>query len=265
MGIGPLRFTGTDFIRKNFMATASYVLRRGFYRRHSFGLGYSYTEISDSIHNFYNKRYFNTGKSKAAFTDISYNYQYINTNNVNYPLTGKLFTLTLAKRGFGWEGGLNMFSVDANYNRYFKHSAKWYSMLQTHVKLKTDSRAYINQAAMGYGDFYLQGLEKYVIDGWVTALARYTLKRKLVSFKIPVPLANKHLNDIPVTIFAKTYANTGFSGIQKEFDTKFGNRFLYSGGFGIDVLTLYDLNFRIEYSFNQLGEKGLFLHAKGGF
>jgi hypothetical protein len=44
-----------------------------------------------------------------------------------------------------------------------------------------------------------------------------------------------------------------------------GNRFLYTSGFGIDILTLYDFNLRVEYSFNQLGEKGLFLHAKGGF
>ena len=43
------------------------------------------------------------------------------------------------------------------------------------------------------------------------------------------------------------------------------NRLLYSGGFGIDILTLYDINLRIEYSFNQLGEKGLFLHNQSGF
>ena len=39
----------------------------------------------------------------------------------------------------------------------------------------------------------------------------------------------------------------------------------YTGGFGIDILTLYDLNLRLEYSFNQLNENGLFLHTKGGF
>lgn len=40
---------------------------------------------------------------------------------------------------------------------------------------------------------------------------------------------------------------------------------LYTGGFGIDLVTLYDITFSVEYSFNQLGEKGLFLHSKGGF
>ena len=40
---------------------------------------------------------------------------------------------------------------------------------------------------------------------------------------------------------------------------------LYSGGFGIDILTFYDINLKIEYSFNQLNENGLFLHSNGGF
>ncbi len=262
----PLRFTGKDFIRNNFAASAAYIMRKGFYRRHVFTLGYSHINLDDSISQQYNPKYFDNGKNYVGYTDVAYNYQYINTNNINYPLAGKIFSLTLAKRGLGLSGGVNMFGIDADYNRYFTHSTKWYSMLQTHVKIKVPStEAYINQSAMGYGELYLQGLEKYVIDGILMSFAKYTLKRKVVSFNIPAPFKNRLVSSIPVTIFAKTYANGGFSYIQKQFDTNLGNRFLYTGGLGIDILTLYDLNFKIEYSFNQLGEKGLFLHAKGGF
>jgi hypothetical protein len=38
------------------------------------------------------------------------------------------------------------------------------------------------------------------------------------------------------------------------------NRFLYTGGFGIDVLTIYDWVIRLEYSFNQLNERAFFFH-----
>ena len=43
------------------------------------------------------------------------------------------------------------------------------------------------------------------------------------------------------------------------------NSFLYTGGFGIDVVTFYDLVFRFEYSFNQLGQSGLFFHIGSDF
>lgn len=262
----PLRLTGENFIRNNFTAAAAYIMRKGFYRRHVFSLGYSHSRVDDSITQRYNPRYFDNGKNYVAYTDLAYTYQYINTNNINYPLTGKLFTLTLAKRGWGLSGGINMLAADVDYSRFFAHTKNWFSVLQTHLKIKAPAtQAYINQAAMGYGDLYLQGLEKYVIDGLVMGLAKYTLKRKLISFRIPVPFKNKLASAIPVTIFAKTFVNGGFSYIQKQFDSMLGNRFLYTGGLGVDILTLYDLNFRVEYSFNQLGEKGLFLHAKGGF
>lgn len=43
------------------------------------------------------------------------------------------------------------------------------------------------------------------------------------------------------------------------------NRMLYTAGAGIDIVTLYDVVFRFEYSCNQLGQKGLFLHFKNDF
>ncbi len=262
----PLRLTGENFIRNNLSFAAAYIIRKGFYRRHVFSLGYSHTKVDDSITQRYNPSYFDNGNNRAGFTDLAYTYQYIHTNNINYPLTGKLFTLTLAKRGLGLSGGINVFTADADYSRFFTHTKRWYSVLQTHVKIKGPfTEAYINQAAMGYGELYLQGLERYVIDGVMMGLAKYSLKRKLVSFNIPVPFKNKVASAIPITLFAKTFVNGGYSYIQKQFDTRLGNRLLYTGGFGIDILTLYDLNLRVEYSFNQLGEKGLFLHAKGGF
>jgi hypothetical protein len=118
---------------------------------------------------------------------------------------------------------------------------------------------------LGYGEYYLRGLENYVVDGVASFLATYTLRKKICSFKVPFPIKNKIVPFVPFAIFAKTYADAGYVFQNASLPTQLGNRMLYSGGIGLDILTLYDLNFRVEYSFNQLGEKGLFLHAKGGF
>ena len=57
----------------------------------------------------------------------------------------------------------------------------------------------------------------------------------------------------------------GYALTKDKYATNLSNRLLYSGGFGIDILTLYDINLRFEYSFNQLGKNGLFLHNQSGF
>jgi hypothetical protein len=98
-----------------------------------------------------------------------------------------------------------------------------------------------------------------------TALVKSTIKKKLIAFDIPFRLFPKVFTKIPISVFAKSYADVGYAYTKKKYDTYLNNRLLYSGGFGIDILTLYDINLKFEYSFNQLGKNGLFLHNQSGF
>jgi outer membrane protein assembly factor BamA len=262
----PLRYNNPGFARTSFFASASYLKRKGFYRKQIFSIGYSNLLVDDSITLSYNPGYFNLSKNQVGFPEASYSFQYSNTNNINYPLTGKVYSLALSKRGFGLKGGINLLSLDVAWTKYLAHAKSWYSSIQAMAKVKAPfNLAYINQRAMGYGDFYLRGLENYVVDGLAAFLIQNTLKKKVVSFSIPVPFKNRIAAAVPFTIYAKAYADAGYSVSKAANDTRLGNRLLYTGGAGLDILTLYDFNFRIEYSFNQLGQKGLFLHAKSGF
>ena len=159
-----------------------------------------------------------------------------------------------------------MFSVEAGLSKYYSLGRNWYSNFQLSGKIKLPfDQAYINQRALGYGDSYLRGLEYNVIDGAAHLLMRSTLKKKIVSFTIPFPFFPKIITKIPFSFFAKTFTDFGYVYNKPKYDTYLNNRFLYTGGFGIDVLTLYDINLRFEYSFNQLGESGLFFHTQSGF
>lgn len=254
------------FVRNVFAASASYIARKGYFNRHSWVLGYTYMDVEDSVVQFYNPSYFNSNKPFNGYVDLGYNYGYLNVNNVNYPLTGQSFGISVLKRGLGFSGGTNLLMLDAGWNKYIDHSKNWYSSFQTGAKLKLPfKQAYINQRALGFNDFNLRGLEYYVVDGVAAVLAKYTLKKKIISFDIPVPIRNKVISKIPFAFYAKTYGDAGYVHNEIPVRAMLNNRFLYSGGFGIDMITVYDINFRFEYSFNQLGEKGLFLHLKGGF
>ena len=261
------QYRNGNFVRTAFNLSGSYNVRKGYFKTHYYAAGITAIKITDSIISVkYNPDYFNANNTRQIFPDFAYGFAYINTNNINYPLTGKIYGMSFSKRGLGISGGINLLAVDGAYTRFLEHKKDWYSSIELAAKIKLPfKQAYINRRALGYGEFYLRGLEYYVIDGVAAALARYTLKKKLVAFKIPIPFKNRFLQNIPVTLFAKGFADFGYSYLPSEHQANLNNKMLYTTGFGVDVLTFYDLNIRVEYSFNQLGQNGLFLHVKGGF
>lgn len=256
-----------DFVYKSWYLNAGYSIRKGLFKKQLFSISYSHLSIADSvIDKQYNPNYFNDSVTSKGFFDFVYTLQYSKVNNNSYPLTGKTGFLQIQKRGLGFTGGINMLSVEAGYNKYYAMGKNWYGSFQLYAKIKLPfTQAYINQRGLGYGENYLRGLEYYVIDGVATALTKYTLKKKIVSFEVPFRLFPKLFTKIPFTFFAKTYGDLGYVYTKDIYTTRLNNRLLCSGGFGIDILTLYDINLRFEYSFNQLGENGLFLHNQSGF
>jgi outer membrane protein assembly factor BamA len=267
-----LLFFSSDSLKSNFVGSnlyiyAAYTLRRGFFNKHFFNAGFSRYTISDSIllpKN--NPNYFNSGKTTANIFDISYGYQYTKVNNALYATKGQTAFFTASKRGLGFTGGINAFTLEAGINKYYQLSKRWFSSFYTAGKIILPLRqAYINQRGLGYGDNYLRGQEYLVINGVATAIAKSTLKYKVIDFKINLPFKIRSLQYIPFTIFAKTFTDMGYAYNKKEFATNLNNKLLYTGGFGIDIITFYDLNFRLEYSFNQLNQKGLFLHNQNGY
>ncbi|NMD28264.1 MAG: hypothetical protein GYA79_00970 [Bacteroidetes bacterium] len=166
----------------------------------------------------------------------------------------------------GIKEGVNLFSIDAAYNRYLNMNKGWYGSVELWSRIKLPfNQPYINRRALGYGDLNLRGLEYYVIDGSVASMAKFTVRKKIFDFKIPFPIKNKIVPYIPFSFYAKAFGDAGYVYSQQDARAMLNNKLLYTGGVGLDVITLYDVTVRLDYSFNQLGEKGLFLHLTGGF
>jgi hypothetical protein len=107
-----------------------------------------------------------------------------------------------------------------------------------------------------------------VIDGVAGGYLRASLTRELATLRVPVPeliRRKKGLSNVPIRIFARVFANSGYVHNPQPGLNQLNNRPLHAGGVGIDLLSLYDITFRFEYSFNQLGQNGLFLHRNISF
>ena len=262
-----LNYKKNGFVRNNFSAAIGYSIRKGFFKTTNISVGINYQNIDDSIISIkYNPSYFNSENNKQLIPDFGIGVSYTNTDNNNYPQKGLIYSYGISKRGLQFTGGINSVSLSGSFAKFFKHTHNFFSIVQSSALIKLPfEQAFINRRALGFGSLTLRGLEIYLIDGVAAGVAKYTLNKKVTEFKIPIPFKIKSLPYIPFKIFAKTYTDVGYSYLSKKYDSRLNNRLLYTGGFGIDVVTFYDIVFKVEYSFNQLGEKGLFLRGKGGF
>ncbi len=66
-------------------------------------------------------------------------------------------------------------------------------------------------------------------------------------------------------MFLKVFGDLGYSYTSHIGNSMLNNKALYTYGAGLDVVTFYDIVIKLEYSFNQLKQSGLFLHTQTDF
>jgi outer membrane protein assembly factor BamA len=261
------------FVNTSLRIEAGYSFRKGVNHRHSVRLAWVSEKIPDTINtiieNNYNKGYlpyFSDGRSTQNFAELYYSYQYYNVNNIPYPWKGFAFSGDFTQRGLGLKG-MNLWQAKAKAGQYLELNKKTSLSLMGMAIIKLPFRQPMyNLQALGYGDFYLRGLEYYVIDGVMAGIFKATLRRELLEVRVPTFfIKNEKYKKIPFKIVAKIYGDAGGVHLPHFTNSVLSNKLIYTYGAGMDLLSYYDFVARFEYSFNQLGQKGLFLHLRRDF
>jgi hypothetical protein len=113
----------------------------------------------------------------------------------------------------------------------------------------------------------VNGYEYYVVDGQGFGNARIGISNELLSLKIKT-FSNPFLqnNALPFAIFGRVFANIGYvKDNMNDLQNPLANELLLGYGVGVDIRFVYDTVLRFEYSFNKMGEHGLFFHASTFF
>ena len=250
------------YLREQLNFSLRYYYRPGIRTRHFFRFGFNKLNIDSSV-TIFNNKYFNNNKTALTYPELSYVVNYNNVDYVPYPLKGFLFETGILHRGINADMNLTQLYVKTNEGVQLAKKTYFVSQNYAIIRVPFDQPFY-NQQLLGYGDFYMHGFEKYVVDGVAGGLARNTLLQELFNFNIPFLRGTTH-DRIPFRIYAKTFVDLGYVYNKNFTNNSLVNQMLYSGGAGIDVVTFYDFVFRLEYSINQLGEKGLFFHIRNDF
>jgi outer membrane protein assembly factor BamA len=255
-------FRQKEFLRQAYSAGLSYSYRKAINTRHRVFLTYNYEKVGDSVV-LLNPNYLGNGRKEVKYLDLTYRINYIKADSWIYPLKGITVEAEAGKKGIGPLSDIDDVRLRLNVVKYWQLARKTYGALglRTQAKFGGD-QPYVNQRAIGYSDDYLRGLEYYVMDGTSFFVFKSTLRQELLSFKVHLPIVPRKFSTVPFRILAKTYADMGYSYNKMPGLANLNNRFLYTGGVGFDIVSFYDTCLRIEYSVNQLGQKGLFLHTQ---
>ncbi|MBX3257483.1 MAG: hypothetical protein KF862_25380 [Chitinophagaceae bacterium] len=253
-----------EFVTDRLRFGMGYSYRTGYIRRHNVKLSYNIVRINDSIFNR-NPEYFGNQAKKVNYPELSYQYQHFNLNYIPYPTKGFLWDINFMKRGISRD--LNVWEFSGKAGKYWEVAPKYFFSMLTlgNVKLPFD-QPFFNRQLMGYNDLFLRGLENYVVDGVAGGLTKATFSREIWSPKLKTGLRSRSYGVIPFKFYFKVYGDAGYAYSKKTPGiNSLNNKLLYSGGAGLDIISIYDAIIFLEYSFNQLGEKGLFLQARLGF
>ena len=258
------------FIRQDWTFYTSTTYRTGFYDYYSASAEYRKINVADTII-VQNDQYFVNPENNQQQIRLDVVYKHDKRDYQPYALKGNLFQIDIAKIGLGiLKNEPNLLSLGLAYRHYFEWLPRWHSSIAISGKVSgMKDTPFTNMRALGYGSDLVRGYEYYVINGtnfilFKTTLIKFTLLPTHI-YNVPL-IKSEKFRKIPNTIYFSLSSDAGYvSDHQFSKNNPLSNKWLSGYGAGIDYVTYYDMVLRVEYSFNNLGEHGLFLNFAAPF
>jgi len=252
-----------EYLYKNQTIGFSLNYRKKIFNKHSLSISYNNVLVSDSVIDL-NPEYLSKGKVRNEFITVTYNFTRDKRDSKNYPLKGHYLSATVQKLG------LELFDNSMNFvNTTFQ--AKKFSKLSDRFSLAGSASTtfsfnkttpYFLENGLGYGSG-VRGYEYYVIDGQNIGIAKAQFRFSLLQPKVYRMgfLPSEKFSKMHFAIYSSIFADIGYVDDQIGYPlNNLANTWIYGTGVSLDFVTYYDLVLRTEFSFNKMGESGLFIH-----
>ena len=252
-----------NLLQESSGAGITYTYRNSFYNRHAFSIDYRKTSITDTVMQL-NNNYFGSEQQEQQYISLSYYYTSDHRDIISYPLRGYYLTTRATKAGLGLVNDINKTELILSYAHYFDLRKKFYLSNYTYGYWSTpDQQPYNQFGVLGYKNQVIRGYEIYVIEGPAYFLNKTTFKKQLFARTYrwasgPI----EQFRHIPIALYAKVYSDFGYVKNYPNYtnNARLTDRFLISGGAGLDLVSAYDVVLRFEYTFNHEGKGGFFFN-----
>jgi outer membrane protein assembly factor BamA len=242
--------------RTSWFGEITHSYRPSFYSTHYASVGFKQTHVSDTIVMMgMNPNFLGDGNTNQRFIFLNYSFVSDLRNNRNFPTTGHVMRLSFQQRGIWLFNDINIFSVQAIYNKYFELNHNLYFATGITGYFSTPKQQpYFNYTGLGYNGVLARGFELDVIEGPRYFLAKNSFRKLL--FKGKKDMSNfmpvAQFNDFKLALYAKLIADFGYVENYPNYQvsSRLTDTMLYSVGAGLDIISLYDLVMRLEYTYN---------------
>jgi len=251
-----------DFSKTSKRVDVTYSYRPNQKVRHYFRAGYYTENIADSIFKA-NSLYYPDSLKSVSYFGFNYSFNYFNADYNAYPSKGYILSANISKKGLDKIN--NQWEIDAH-AIYATHLWKnGILLLEAAGEIKFPYNPfYYNQQLFGTGTFQLSGQEYNVVDGVAGVLGKTTIEQKIFSYVYKNPIRSKSHDKIPFGFYLNVFGNLGYCN-NPYYTTSLNNKLMYTYGVGLDIVSVYDLVFKISFSFNQLNVNGLYIHSRNDF
>jgi outer membrane protein assembly factor BamA len=243
--------------------------RKNIHNTHEFRLGYNKMFFSDSLL-LKNPSYSPGQAEQPGYLSMNYIFKSDYRDYHPYPLTGYYFDVELGRQGMdALDGsGMGITYILSTFRSYWQMRPRWYAASGLNCKFSIPgAQPYFLTWALGYGRDFIRGYEYYVVDGQRFGIWKNEIKFALVPRQVREigMLRSVKFSKIHYALYLNAYTDLGYArnddpSIKEGNDLQ--NQLLAGYGFGLDFVSYYDIVIRLEYSFNQMGENGIFLHFR---
>jgi hypothetical protein len=252
-------FKTLDPVQQGYRANASIFYRPSLFERHVLQVGIGNNQIADTAFSLQNK-YFPNFKKSFSYADLTLSFSKVKFNYNAYPTQGASTELALYQR---FSDQSNFTSIQFRKVLAHSFSANNFLYIESNSIGKfLPNPNYSDLKLMGYGNMQMSGLEYYIIDGNAATMLKGELHHALGTYIAKSYFYKKYIPEIKYQFWIKVFSNLGYVYSEHPMNaSRLSNTLLRTAGVGLDVTGIYDFVLKIDYSVNQLGDKGVYLHG----
>ena len=248
-----------NLIREGYRGNVNLTYRPNLFERHALQVGFGNESISDSA--FAVAPNFLPNHKKAfSYLDLNWSYSKIRFDYNAYPTKGASTEIAFSQR-FSKESNLSAIQFRQILARPIAPGRFILAESLTIGRMMQQSN-YTDRRLMGYGLMQMDGLDYYVVDGNAATLFKAAIHQRIGSYTLNNRIIKKFLPSVKYTFWIKAFTQLGYVySAEKNKANPLANSLLRTAGIGVDLISIYDFVLNMEYSINQLGDKGLYLHG----
>jgi outer membrane protein assembly factor BamA len=256
-------------LRKNLSAFFRYSYRASFYNFHFVTFGYNNTIVNPDVF-IQNPDYFLHESTKLNYFLLGYTYRHDKRNNIQYATEGQLLNVSLTKYGLFSADDIDDIEIALNANKYFSFGDRFNFASGLSISSFLEKRQpFTLVRGIGYNPYFIRGYELNVVEGQQTLVHKNSFRFKFldVGYDIGKLVPLEEFSYLPLKMYLGFNFDQGFVNDRNNIpeNARLTNKYLFGYGPGLDIVTLYDMVFRLEYSFNNQGEQAFFFNFRAPF